>query len=76
MTSFNPVLLALESLKCTQSDLARQLGVKRATVAIWKQRGFIPVRSVKKVSDVTGIPPYVLCPEYFPAPCVGKNAEE
>lgn len=74
MTSFNPVVLALESLKCTQSELARQLGVARATVAIWKKRGHIPARSVKKVTDVTGIPSYVLCPEYFPAPTVGKLA--
>lgn len=74
MTSFNPVVLALESLKCSQSELARQIGVKRATVAVWKKRGHIPVRSVKKVTDATGIPPYVLCPEYFPAPVVGRPA--
>ncbi len=74
MTSFNPVVLALESLRCSQSELARQIGVKRATVAIWKKRGHIPARSVKKVTDVTGIPPYVLCPEYFPAPVVGRSA--
>ena len=76
MSTFNPVIFALESLKCTQSDLARQIGVKRATVSIWKKRGHIPARSVKKVTEATGIPSYVLCPEYFPAPVIGKASAE
>lgn len=70
MPKINPIVIAIESLNCTQSDLARQIGVKRATVSIWKKRGFIPVRNVKKVAEVTGIPAYVLCPEYFPAQLV------
>lgn len=70
MPKINPIVIAIESLNCTQSDLARQIGVKRATVSIWKKRGFIPVRNVKKVAEVTGIPTYVLCPEYFPAQLV------
>lgn len=48
MPKINPIVIAIESLNCTQSDLARQIGVKRATVSIWKKRGFIPVRNVKK----------------------------
>ncbi len=70
MPKINPIVVAIDSLGCSQSDLARQLGVKRATVSVWKKRGFIPVRSVKKVAEATGIPAYVLCPEYFPAPTI------
>ena len=65
MPKINPIVVAIDSLGCSQSDLARQLGVRRATVSVWKKRGFIPV---KKVAEATGIPAYVLCPEYFPAP--------
>lgn len=64
-TNINPIELALMSLGCTQTELAKRLGFKRATVSSWKKRGFIPVKQVRKVSEVSGIPAHVLCPEYF-----------
>lgn len=68
MAITNPTEFVLESLGCSQTDLAKKLGVQRATVSIWKKRGAIPVKSVKRVAEVTGIPAYILCPDYFPAP--------
>lgn len=68
MTRINPIILATETLQCNQSELARRLGVERAVISVWKRRGHIPVRAVKHVAAVTGIPAYVLCPAYFPGP--------
>ena len=70
----NPVDLAIQSLGWSQTSLAKKLGVHRATVSAWKCRGFVPVKNVKRMADVTGIPAYVLCPEYFPAPRANNTA--
>ena len=64
----NPVELALQSLGCTQSELARRLGVGRAVVHAWKVREAIPVREVRRVSEVSGVPAHLLCPKFFPKP--------
>ncbi len=71
--TYNPIDFVLSARNCTQSELARQIGVKRATIASWKSRGFIPPKNVKTLSEVTGVPTYILCPEFFPAP---KKAKE
>lgn len=72
----NPTEFVLESLGCSQTDLAKKLGVQRATVLIWKKRGAIPVKSVKRVAEVTGIPAYILCPDYFPAPSMSPESSD
>lgn len=76
MGTFNPIDIVLSTRGCTQSVLAKELGVERATIAVWKCRGFIPPKNVKRLSEVTGIPPYVLCPKYFPAPKIDEQKAE
>lgn len=49
--------------------LARDLGLHRATVFGWKTA--IPVRHVPRVSDLTGIPRHVICPNLWESP--GKD---
>lgn len=73
---FSPIELALESLGCSQSELARRIGVNHATVSIWKRRGHIPLAQVKKVAEVSGVPAHVLCPKYFPRPVTVAPAAE
>ncbi len=75
MATINPVDLALQSLGCTQTALAKRLGVKRATVSAWKLRGSVPVKAVKRMAEITGIPAYVLSPVYFPAPTIETRPE-
>lgn len=45
-----------------QSALARKLGIRPQSVQQWK---VAPLKRVKKVSDVTGIPCKELAPEFF-----------
>lgn len=73
MATFNPIVVALSYRGCSQATLAKELGVSRATVAVWKRRGFIPPKNVKRVAELTGIPAHVLCPTYFPAPPVAQG---
>lgn len=72
----NPVELALESLRCNQSELARKLHVHKACISVWKKRQAIPLAHVKRVSEVSGVPAHLLCPEYFPAPIVIKESAQ
>ncbi len=72
MTAENPVDMVLRTLNCTQADLSRAMGVSRAVISIWKTRGGIPAKRVKRLSEVTGIAPFLLCPEYFPTPTLNS----
>ena len=72
----NYIEVATQSLGCTQTALAKQLGVHKAVLTNWKRRGIVPVRRVKKFSEVTGIPCYVLAPDFFPAPKIDKQKAE
>jgi DNA-binding transcriptional regulator YdaS (Cro superfamily) len=69
----NPVEMALLSCGCSQSELARRLGVNRTTVCQWKRRSEIPARNVLRVSEVTGVPAHLLSPKYFPRPTIVKE---
>ena len=76
MSSQNPVDLILSSVKCSQSELARAVGVTPAVISMWRKRGNIPTKRVKVVSEVTGIAPFVLCPEFFPCPTISAVANQ
>ncbi len=64
----NPVEIAMKSVGCSQSELARRLGVHRSVVSVWKRRGVIPIKAVPRLSSVTGVPPHILRPDFFPRP--------
>ena len=47
------------------ASMARALGVTRATVSLWKNKGEIPISRVPAVSDLTGIPKASLRSDYW-----------
>lgn len=63
----NAIDLVTKSLGCSQSELARRLGVSTAVVSSWKRRG-ISLAMTKRVAEVSGVPAYVLNPDVFPNP--------
>lgn len=67
----NSIDIAVQSLGITQAELAKRLGVHRSVVTHWKKRG-IPLKEVKHVSEVCGVPAHILSPEFFPRPVVVK----
>ena len=51
--------------KATRADIAKACGVTRQAVALWVLRNRIPLKYVKTVSEVCGIPCHKISP-YFP----------
>ncbi len=49
------------------ATLARECGVTRYAVQLWKATG-IPARHIGRVSSLTGIPPHELRPDLWEAP--------
>jgi DNA-binding transcriptional regulator YdaS (Cro superfamily) len=49
----------------SQVELAKQCGVSKQAVAKWRASNRVGVKSVKKLSEVTGLPPYVIRPDVF-----------
>jgi DNA-binding transcriptional regulator YdaS (Cro superfamily) len=47
------------------AKVARELGITRAAVTMWRR---VPAERVAAVERVTGIPPHELRPDLFPAP--------
>ena len=68
----NPVQIVLESLGVSQSELANRLGVHRSVISAWKRRGAIPLKEVKLVSEISGVPAHILSPHFFPKPVAVK----
>lgn len=56
----NPIVLATQTLGCTQAELAEKIGVSKGLISMWKCRGYITVRYLAKACEVTGLPPHVL----------------
>ena len=57
-----------ETLFGRTSDLAKKLKISDGTVGAWKSRGVIPALRVLDVSAATGIPPYRIRSDLYPAP--------
>jgi hypothetical protein len=49
------------------AHLARQCGVTRYAVHLWRKTG-IPAKHVGRISALTGIPPHRIRPDLFPPP--------
>lgn len=49
----------------TMSDVAKGLGITRQAVSGWHA---IPAEWVKKIADLTGVPPHQLRPDLYDAP--------
>ena len=59
------VKAVLSEKKLSFSDVAKGLGITRQAVSGWHA---IPAEWVKKISDLTGIPPHELRPDLYDAP--------
>lgn len=70
----NPIQISLDSLGISQSELAKRLGLHRSVVSAWKRRGSIPLKHVKQVSEITGVPAHILSPHFFPKPITVKSS--
>lgn len=66
-TTTNPIVLAITTLGCSQSELAKRIGVSPSLINMWKRRGYVTTKYLKTASKVTGIPAYLLNP-YVPNP--------
>lgn len=53
------------------AKLAKQLGLHRTSVLGWRQ---VPVRHVRKVSEITGIPMHTLRPDVYASPSEAQAA--
>ena len=62
MDSVNCIDVAVQACECTQSELAKKIGVSSGQVSMWKKRGYITQKYLKKASEVTGLPAHLLNP--------------
>lgn len=62
MASKNPILMEVFSHFGSASKLAAHFGVSRAAVNQWK---FVPLRYLREINRVTGIPKSRLRPDIF-----------
>jgi transcriptional regulator with XRE-family HTH domain len=60
------IKLLIKSRGINLNQLARDIGVDKATVSRWCSKT-IPAERVKRVSEITGIPRHVLRPDIFEA---------
>lgn len=52
-------------IKGSQKDIAEACGVTRQAVVLWKHKNRIPLKYVKKISELSGVPCHEISP-YFP----------
>lgn len=48
MDSVNCIDVAVQACGCTQSELAKKIGVSSGQVSMWKKRGYITQKYLKK----------------------------
>ena len=71
----NPIELAQSTLHCNQAQLAEKVGVTPAVIHMWKTRRAVSTKYLRKMCEVTGLPPYLLNP-HVPAFVVPPAPEE
>lgn len=71
----NPVDLMTRVLACSKVELAARIGVSPGLVTMWKKRGGVTLRCLRKAVEVTGLPPHVLNPLVPPDPNSEKPSE-
>lgn len=62
--NINPVELAKAKLG-SQKKIADSLNVSKQAVSAWKRNG-VPAQYVNKLSDLTGIPRWIINPSLYP----------
>lgn len=65
MAVVNCIDAAVRKCGCTQAELARRLGVSAGLISMWKRRGYVTQKYLRRAAKVTGLPPHVLNP-YVP----------
>lgn len=58
--ALNPIELATSTLRCSQAQLADKIGVSRYVIYTWKARCAVPTKYLRKVCEVTSLPPHLL----------------
>jgi hypothetical protein len=62
MKTHDPIILDVYRSYGSASKLARELGITRQCVSQWRK---IPLKHVREIARVTGIPPAVLRPDIY-----------
>ena len=68
MKTTNPIDLMTQVLACSQTELAEKMGVSPGLVTMWRKRGHVTLRYLRKAVELTGLPPHVLNPLVPPPP--------
>ncbi len=61
----NPALLAIKEQRGLATKLAKQCGISRTAVWMWKQ---VPPKHAVKVARTLKMPVHIVCPSVFPPP--------
>lgn len=72
----NPIDIATRTLSCTQAELAELLGVSPGLVSMWRHRGYVTVKHLKKAVEVTGLPSHILDPRIPPSTPSGRSKKK
>lgn len=72
----NPIDIATRTLSCTQAELAELLGVSPGLVSMWRHRGYVTVKHLKKAVEVTGLPSHILDPRIPPSTPPGRSKKK
>ena len=61
----NIVDVATRIIGGSQAELAKRCGVSKQAVSKWRKSGQVGLKSVKKLSEVTGLPAQAIRPDVY-----------